>query len=85
MGAAIGEPDGAGRALQMRRLCRVLQLVGPLLQLLGLDHEQVAAGVDADIVELGRLLAQLLRRLHVALVAPLVGGIRLVEGARAAL
>ncbi|MBB3298086.1 hypothetical protein FHT72_001076 [Rhizobium sp. BK077] len=70
MRAAIGEPDGAGRALEMRRFCRILQLLGPLLELLRLDDEQVAARIDADIVELRRLLAQLLRHLHVALVAP---------------
>ncbi len=79
MGAAVGEPDRPGRALQMRRFCRVLQLLRPLPELLRLDDEQVAAGIDADIVELRRLLAQLLRHLHVALVAPGFGSVGLVK------
>ena len=55
------------RSFAMRRPCRFLDPLGALLELLGLDRQQVAAGVDADIVELGRLPAQLLRHLHVAL------------------
>ena len=48
-----------------------------------LDNKQVAAGVDADIVQLRRLLTQLLGDLHVALKTPFVRRIRFAErGAR---
>ncbi len=57
----------------VRGLGRILQLLGALLQLLGLRQQQVAAGVDAEVVELRGLLAKLLDGLQVALIAPLVG------------
>ena len=43
VGAAIGQPDDTGRTLHMGRPGGVLQPLCPLLQLLGLDHQQVAA------------------------------------------
>ncbi len=80
MGAAIGEPDCTGRTLLVGGLGRILQPVGALTQLFGLYRQQVATGVDADVVELGRLATQLLRHLHVALVAPLFRGVEFIDG-----
>ena len=83
MPAAVGEPDRAGGPFEMRRLGRIFQLLGARLQLPGFRQQQVAAGIDADIVEFCGLLAQLLGRLEVALVAPFIGGVGLAKcGAR---
>ena len=75
MGAAIGELDFAGGSLDMGGPGLFLDLFRPLTQLLGLDGQKIAAGVDADIVQLGGLTAQLLGGFHVALETPLIGGI----------
>ena len=80
MRAAVGQPDGTGGSFEMRRLGRIFQPLGALLQLSRLRQQQVAAGVDADVVELGGLLAQLLGRLQVLLIAPLVGGVGFAQG-----
>ncbi|MNS65293.1 hypothetical protein D3C72_984530 [compost metagenome] len=79
MGAAIGELDLAGGALGMGGSRLLLQLFGALAQLLGLDGQKIAARIDADVVELGGLSAQLLRGFHVALETPLIGGILLFQ------
>ena len=57
----------------------ILQPFRTVLQLLGLDDQEITAGVDADIVELGRLPAQLLGNLHVALELPFLRGVDLVQ------
>src|SRR5438128_1768003 len=83
MRSAIGEPDRSGRSLEMRGLCCIFQLLGALLQLFRLRQQQVTAGVDADIVEFCRALAEMLSGLEIALIAPLVRRIGLIErGAR---
>ena len=63
----------------MRLHRRIFQLLGALPELLGLHRQQVAAGVDADVVELGGLLAQLLGDLHVALELARGRGVQFVE------
>ena len=72
MRSAIGKLDRPCGSLQVGGLCRIFQLLGPLLQLLGLLQQKIAAGIDADIVELCRVLAKLLGSLQVASIAPLV-------------
>ena len=81
--SAVGELDGPCGALQVSGLCRTFQLRGSLLQLLGFLQQKVAAGIDADIVELCSVLTQLLRHLQVTPVAPFIRCVRLAErGAR---
>ena len=74
-----GQPDGAGRVFAMGGLRGLLQPFRTLFQLLRLDDQKVAARIDADIVELGRLLAQLTGGFHVPLVAMRVRGVGRVE------
>ncbi len=56
-----------------------LDLVGPRFQLLGLDHEQITTRIDANIVELRRLLAQLLDCFHVLFKLPGIGRVDFIE------
>lgn len=58
--------------------CR-FELVGPAFQLLGLAEQEIAAGIDPDIVQLRRLPPHLLDRLEIALVLARHRGIVLVE------
>ena len=79
MRPAIGKPDRPRRSLEVRGLCRIFQLFRALLQLLGLRQQEIAAGVDADVVEFRRALAELLGGLEVALIAPLVRCVSLAK------
>ena len=63
--------------------CDLLEALGALVELLGLDRQKVAARIDADVVELGRLPAQLLRHLHVALEFALVEASTSLNASRA--
>ncbi len=75
--AAIGELDRASGTFAVGGRGGLLDALGAFLELLGLDREQVAAGVDADVFQLRRLPAKLLGNFHVALVLPLERGIDL--------
>src|SRR5690606_35066155 len=67
------------RALDMRGFRTFLYLLSPRTQLLGLYHQQVTAGIDAYIIELGCLSAQLLNSLHVLFKLTGIGRINLVK------
>ena len=83
MRSAIGELDRPCGSFQMCGFCRIFQLLGPLLQLLRLLQQKVAAGIDADIVELCSVLTKLLGSLQVTSIAPFIRCIHLAErGAR---
>ena len=60
MGARIYQPDRARRAFLMGRPRRRLDLVGAVFQLLGFGDQQITAGIDADILQLRGLAAQLI-------------------------
>ena len=79
MRSAIGELDRPCGSFQVGGLCRIFQLLGPLLQLLGLLQQKVAAGIDADIVELCSVLTKLLGSLQVTPIAPFIRCIHLAE------
>ena len=51
----------------MRRARTFFQLIGPFGKLLGLHHQQIGAGIDADVLQLRRLLSQRSDLSHVVL------------------
>ena len=79
MRAAVGQLDRPCGSFQVCGFCRLFQLFGSLLQLFRLLQQQVATGIDTDIVKLCSVLAKLLGRLDVTPVAPLIRCIHLAE------
>ncbi len=63
----------------MGRLGSLFNFFGPCPQLLGLNDQQIAAGIDADIIKLGCLLAQLLDGFHVLFELAGVSRINLIK------